>query len=204
MRDQDAADRRGMFQPAGKIDRITDGGVLTDRADRSKQGRTGVDPDPQMDVLSLGLLVERGTVELPLPVPDLSLNLQPSADGALRVVFAGGGCAEDRHDRVADVFVNASAVIVDRLVHARPERVDHAADDLMIHGLGERGESRDVREQDGDQFAFLGFVRAAAFRSQVCQFFPNGCNGSIHHFISKPCSLRLESKQGAFEVFAFA
>ena len=77
---------------------------------------------------------------------------------ALGIVLVGAGRAEHGHDRVPDELLDEAVVALDRS-RQLPEQVAlEGADLLRVERLRERGESRQVREQDGDQppVALLG------------------------------------------------
>ena len=77
---------------------------------------------------------------------------------ALGIVLVRAGRAEDGHDRVANELLDEPVVALDRS-RELPEQVAlEGADLLRVERLRERGEPRQVREQDGDQppVALLG------------------------------------------------
>jgi hypothetical protein len=101
----------------------------------------------------------------------------------------GGGGAEERHDGIADVFVDAPAVVEYGFIHTRPERVDHGVDDLKVHGLCHGGEPRNIREKDGDQLPLLRLMRDASIRGCPRQFFAQQDQGDIGDVIAQQRSL---------------
>ena len=78
------------------------------------------------------------------------------ADCAGGIVAMRDGRAEDRHDRVADVLVDATAEALDDRVDRAEVPLEHPMDVLGILLLGQPRVAAQVGEQDGDGSA-LGF-----------------------------------------------
>ena len=138
--DEDAADRRRVLEPARHVHGVADRGELTGRADGADERRAGVDADAHREAV-VGRRAELG---------QRLLQAERGADGALGVVLAGDVGAPDGHQRVADVLVDAAAVLDDDRVEPRPQRVHEVHHELGVAGLRHRGEAADVGEQDRD------------------------------------------------------
>src|SRR6516225_3685775 len=64
------------------------------------------------------------------------------------VIAMGDRCAEEGHDRVADMLVDAAAIAGRDLVRPRVEGLDQAAQVLGIEPGGERREAREISKED--------------------------------------------------------
>ena len=98
---------------------------------------------------------------------------------ALGIVLVRSGRTEHGHDRVPDELLDEAVVALDRS-RQLPEQIGlKGADLLRIQGLGERGEPRQVREQDGDQppvalgLAAAGRARAGRARGPAGRAAPS-------------------------------
>ena len=74
-------------------------------------------------------------------------------DGALSVILVRDGRAEEGHDAVAEELVDRALVAVDLVQHQLEGPGHEAVDVLGVEPLGERGEPRDVGEEDRDLLA---------------------------------------------------
>ena len=91
------------------------------------------------------------------PLPPLAerrhalVHEEGGVERALGIVLVRVGGPEHGHDRVPDELLDEAVVALDRS-RQLPEQIGlKRANLLRVQGLGERGEPRQVREQDGDQ-----------------------------------------------------
>src|SRR5438045_835228 len=87
----------------------------------------GVDADAHADVVAVAA--------------DRVADRERSADGALRVVLARHGRAEERHHRIADELLDRAAVALELAADALPEAVEQPPHVLGIELLRPRGDA---------------------------------------------------------------
>src|SRR5207247_103794 len=85
--------------------------------------------------------------------------------GALGVVLAGGRCAPDRHDRVADELLDRAAVAVHDLAGGLVVARQDLAGVFGVSRLGDLRGVDEVREQDRDETSFGGRSNGRGFLS---------------------------------------
>ena len=134
VRDEHAAERREALHPARHVHRVAHRSELSARANRAEVCRSRVDPDPHREPVD-GAAAHH-----------LFLHRQTGANGALRIVLLRRAHPPNRHDRVTDVLVDASAVIGDDRVEAGPQLVHHAGHGLGIQSRRHRREAAHVGE----------------------------------------------------------
>ena len=78
-------------------------------------------------------------------------EVEAGPDGTLGVVLAGGRGAPDGHHRIADELLDGAAVAADHVRGELEVAGQGLADLLGVALLGERGESDEVGEEDGDE-----------------------------------------------------
>src|SRR5258706_3365695 len=83
------------------------------------------------------------------------------------------------HDNIIDMFVNATTLILNCLVHPRPKRCNNIIDHFLIHTFKHGRETGYICEKDGDKFALLWHAYSASHAIYLCQFFPHGYQYSI-------------------------
>ena len=71
-----------------------------------------------------------------------------------------GRHAEHAHHRIADEFLDRSAVTLDHGARVVEPARDHAAERLGVESLAELRRPGDVGEEDGDRAATNGHVRS--------------------------------------------
>jgi hypothetical protein len=137
-------------------DRVAHGGVLHLAlvADRPDDDLAGVDPDADGEVDALGAHLGR-------QLGDTVDHRQRGAAGALGVILACDGRAEQRHDAVAGELVDRAVGVVDGVGEHLEEAVHQLAPGLRVELLCEVHRSLDIGEQHGDLFA-LAFHGLAA------------------------------------------
>ena len=113
-------------------------------ADAPRDDRPGVDADVEGERRAEACLP--AAVERRHPL----LHGKRGAEGALGVVLVGHRRAKDRHDGVANELLDEAAVLLDRRGHLLEEVTLDGADVLGVQALGQRGEAREVGEDDGD------------------------------------------------------
>ena len=87
-------------------------------------------------------------------------HVQRGLERALRVVLVGDRRAEDRHHRVAHELLHEAVIARDRLGQHLEQRVLERPYLFRIEPLGERGEARQIGEEDRDLTA-VGLVGRA-------------------------------------------
>ncbi len=168
--EQHPADRRGMLQAAGHVNGIAHGGELAHAADRAEQHLAGVDANSQ----------GQGSVVGPAELIDRRLHPQRRPDGHLRVILTRRFRPPKSHDRVADVLVDAAAVVGNGLIHQQPEIIHDRGDDLGVHHFRECRKAGGVGKQNGGLLALLARLSAGA---QGRQTRLNGADSGINHCI---------------------
>src|SRR5262245_25601769 len=91
--------------------------------------------------------------------------MQGGQERALRMVFLGHRCAEQREDSVSSGLRDVAAIALHGLHHQVECRIDYGAGFLRIEVLYELHRSFDVREQCSDGLAF------------TLKIFKSGCFG---------------------------
>ena len=118
VRDQDAADWRGVFEPAGQVDRVADHAKSSPwRPTKWLTTTRPVLTPTRMDKPNAAL------AELLVPVVSAAC-ISSAARTALRIALLRGRDAEDRHHRIADELLDPAALARDRRRRAdqsRPE-----------------------------------------------------------------------------------
>ena len=88
----------------------------------------------------------------------------------LGVVAVSDGCAEDRHDAVADVLVDPAAVLGDEAIGVGEEMLQERVHLLRVEFATERGVAGEVGEEDRDLPALApGLRRAHPVRRRSAQ-----------------------------------
>jgi hypothetical protein len=131
---------------------------------------------------------------------DRRLHGQRAAHGPLRVVLAGGFRSPQGHDRVADVLVDAAAVVGDGPVDGRPQIVHDPGHDLGVHRFRQGREAGDVGEEDGGLLALLGGL---GLGFQCGQFFPQRSDARIDYRVAKNGSLGFKGGDAGFQWIDF-
>ena len=114
-------------------------------ADFSGDNQSGVNAEVQ---------AELGLVSV-IKSDDRFQHLKRGAQSPFGIILVCDRCAEQRHDFIADEFVDGAII----LLHDRHEPIEAGVDQLTysfrIEFLGERGEPGYICEQDGNQFTFI-------------------------------------------------
>ena len=191
VRDQDAADRRGVLKPAGQVDRVADHREIfaLATAQVADHHRAGVDADAhgQADAaLALELLVQLG---------QRRLHIQRRAHRPLGIALLRGWDAEDRHHRIADELLDPAALARDRRREPAKVGPNDVAHILGIHCLGSGREAGHIGEQHRDLLAAL------VERGQVP---PQRGDRRIGQRIAERGAARLDRGDGLLDVFALA
>ena len=191
MRNQNAADGRGVFDARCHIHRVAHRRKFALRADRAQHDRARVDADAH---LNRALLRRHERV-------DFVLHCERRANRLLGVVFVRDGHAPQCHHRIAHVLVNFSAVRIDDMVKPLPQRVDHRGHFFRVNRFRKRGKARNVRKQHRRLFALFGkhgrIFERRNFRAQ------RG-DGNIRRDIAKHFALAFQQGDGLFQFRAFA
>lgn len=80
--------------------------------------------------------------------PRAFLHLECRAHGTIGIVLSGHRDTPDRKDRITDDLVDVAAETVDDLSDQGHGAIDDRAHVFRIDGRGERGEPREVGEED--------------------------------------------------------
>jgi len=140
--DAQRAGRRGLLHAGGDVDRdAADGRVGIDAA--AEQHRSGVHAGADVE----GPVAVRSAHFSAEHLAELEQR-EAAAHGALGVVFASFGRAEDREHVVAGVLQHLASVRLDDRRRARQRVVHHGADRFRVEVLRERGRADHVHEQD--------------------------------------------------------
>ena len=148
--DHDLARLRRLLKARGNVGRVADSRVVhpevvSDAAD---------DDEPAVEALA-HLEGQRALArQLVSVVLERALDAERGAHRSLRVVLVGERRAEERHDAVPEELVHRSLVPMDLGQHELEGARHEAVHVLGVEPRRERGEARDVHEQDGDLLAF--------------------------------------------------
>ena len=137
-RDDDLPRSRDIDQTGGDVYRIADGGVLhaLRGADVADYGGSGVKADADADAS----VEPRG----------LALHIDGRLNGALGIAVGGDRRAEQRHDAVADIFIERAAGVENHAGHGGEKFIQQQHDFARVEMFGHFREVADVGEQDGD------------------------------------------------------
>ena len=83
-------------------------------------------------------------------------DIEGGANRPLRVVFVGGRCAPDGHDRIADELLDRAAVALDHVAGDIEVAAQELPDLLVVAALRERREADEVGEEDADEASLGG------------------------------------------------
>jgi hypothetical protein len=130
--DQDASLWGDLLKSPRGVHRIPGHGGLATvlRPDRREHHLSASHTDPESQPTEVVGVLDRVTLEL-----------EPGANRALRVVLVRDRRPEDRHQGVADHLVDPAPVMVDDLPHLARTTVDHQANLFGVRCLREVGET---------------------------------------------------------------
>ena len=131
---EDIAPIRRVDQTAGGVDGIAHGREFALGADRAQEDLPAIDPHFETNGKRSHAF------------PECFLHFERGTNRAFGIVFAGGLCAPERHDRVTDVFVDMTAIFLDHAVGPDPEMVDQVCHVLRVPVFGESGKAGDIRK----------------------------------------------------------
>jgi hypothetical protein len=153
--DEDAVDGGGHLQAGGRVDDIAHGHRRPFRCEGVKRDKrfAGRDGDPHP--LRPALLGE--------PIPDGERR----ADRSLGVVLVGDRGAKQRHDGVADEFLDPAAEALELGPNVRIVRREEGEDVLGVELLGGRRAIDKVGEEDGDDLPLLPRLSGAGSRTTL-------------------------------------
>jgi len=115
------------------------------RADAADDGRAGVEANADGE----RRFAPRG--EGGVQLRHVREHLPPRGEALVRVRPAAGPRAEERHEAVAEVFVDHAAVLLlDDADHGAEELIEYRDDAPRVRAAGARGEAADVHKHDGD------------------------------------------------------
>jgi hypothetical protein len=107
-------------------------------------------------------------LDLPVIASERPLDGERGVGGAPRAVLVSDGRAKERHHPVAGVLVDRALKPVDLGRDQLEASVHDAVHVLGIQLLGERGEARDVGEEDGSEMPRgIGDHRAPVFERRA-------------------------------------
>lgn len=137
---------RVRLKPRGKVHRIADRGVFRTLigAHIADRGLASVEADAHRDLpVAFG---PQFVVQRPKPF----LHRHGRLYGIQGIFLRRGRRTEDRHQAVADVFIQRSAVLEDDLRHCGEKAIKEVNDLFRVRILRKRGKAADVREKDRD------------------------------------------------------
>ena len=138
---------RRLLQPGGYVYGVAEDAELAFFvADRARDGEAGVDPDPQREVSA------RPFGDAFVFAVERAEDGEPGPLRARRMIDLVVARSEDRDDRVADVLLDQAARRADLYCDRVPCGAHVLVELFRIEALGERRESRDVREENRDLF----------------------------------------------------
>ncbi len=146
--DENLECRRRLLEPRCDVDRVagdeplTRGGVPGDDLTRVHAG-----PVRELDAPAL--------LELAVQLRERLLHREGGPDSAKSVVLVDPRQAEDGHDRVADVLLHRSAVMLEDLAHLVEVARHHLAQRFRIERLAKARRAFEVGEDDGDCLPYL-------------------------------------------------
>jgi hypothetical protein len=146
--DNDTVDRRGGLQASRGVDDVARRDGLPERriCVESDERFTRVDADPDMEI----------EVRIPFVRARQRLsNRERCANGALRIVFVRGRCAEDRHHGIAGELLDRAVALLELLAHERVVGSQHRSHIFNVHPLGPARKADEIREQDRNDLPFL-------------------------------------------------
>src|SRR5207245_2714564 len=110
------------FKPGRKVYAIADDGIFhtLGRADVAGDHHVGVEADSHIHALLAGRRAPG------VPAAQLRDHGDGGADGAIFVIIVRKGHAEDGHDRVTDILVQHSTLLLNTLNHHREVFVEQA------------------------------------------------------------------------------
>ncbi len=223
--DQHAVQRAGMFQARSQVHRVAHGGKFLGGAHRTQQHLPAADANAQRQARQVWRMrasfVRQHLIQG--KIRHLGLHGQRRADGALGVVFAPALHPPQRHDGIADMFVDPAAVGADDAVQLLPQAVDQQGDIFRVEGFGKGGKTGDIGKQHGDQLALLcarvqraagvqrsarvqrgSAVRHSAARFERRQLLAQCAHRGVHNRIPQDTALGFESIDRFFELLDFA
>ena len=146
--DEDLARGCVLFEARCRIHGVAGHQTLSTR-DVTGHYLAGVDARPVLQTHAVVRLEQLIHFDEPSP------HLERRSDGSQRVVLMHPWQTEDRHDRVADVLLDASAVALEDAAHLVEVEVEHLPKVLAIEPLTEGRGPFQVREDDRDRPTYL-------------------------------------------------
>ena len=151
------------FEPRRKVHAVADHGIVhaLGRADVAGHDNAGGDADADGD------LVLSGGATAHVQFRQGDQHAARDGDRVVGIGIAGEGGAEQRHDGVADVFVEDAAVVEDDLDHIFEVFVQHRHRAARAQSLGNGREVTHVGEQDRDPLVLALQRILAAFEKLI-------------------------------------
>ena len=145
LRDHDPPGLGGLLEPGRDVRRVAHGRVVHAEvvADRADDHEARVQPLADLEGDAAPRWRSSGLVER-------RSDPQGSVDRALSMILVRDRSTEQRHDAVTKELVHGALVAVDLGEHQLEDPGHEAMDFFGIQPLGQRRETRDVDEQDGD------------------------------------------------------
>ena len=138
------ARRRDRLEPAGGVDEVAGDHALARRTDGDCR-LAGEHRSPRFEAAAIGARIE-AAYRLD--------EVERRPDGTLGVVLLGDRRAPDGHHGVADELLDGAAVALHDVARGVEVAGQEFAHRLGVTIRGERRESHEVREEDGDNAAF--------------------------------------------------
>ena len=76
------------------------------------------------------------------------VHVQRRPHRPFRIVAMGDRSSEHGHDRISDVFVDATAIVIHDAIGHGEETIEDGVRFLRVEGVGHRREARQIREQN--------------------------------------------------------
>src|SRR6266511_1561180 len=146
--DEDLERGGGLLEPRGDVDRVSGDETLPGPR-IAGDDLPGVHPRPVLDLHPPTLL------ELLVQSPQRLLHRSGRTHGPQRVVLVDPRQPEDGHDRVADVLLDAPAVVLEDLAHLLEVAGHELAERLRVERLAEVRRALEVGEDDRDRLPHL-------------------------------------------------
>ena len=190
--DKNLAARRSVFEPRRQIYCVAYDRLITSifGTDLARDNRPAVDPDMDLKLGSVSAINLGNDFH----------HFERSPQCALRVVLVPDWRAEQRHDFVADEFVDRAFV----LLHNRDERLEtgvhQRAHFFRIFFFRQRREPGDVGKDDGDNLAFVFGCWFLSYVRQLRELLAKRCNCRIDNAVAECPALRCELVDGSVVV----
>ena len=103
------------------------------------------------------------------------LHIQRRADSPVRIIFVRNGCAEYRHHRISDIFLNGAAMPPYLLRHQVEVPCQNCPHVLRVQSIRQRCRTRNIRKHNRHHPPFLWrrqpiYTTLVAIKRRCCSF----------------------------------